>query len=61
MDYQQAIEIVLGPYPDARANYVPKRGWQVLSAPDDDESSFPLGPYEEDWERAVIAAAENIE
>ena len=60
MYFRQAIEIILGAYPDARAHYEPKRGWQILSAPAGEESSFPLGPYREDWEKAMIVAAENV-
>jgi hypothetical protein len=60
MNCQQAIEIVLGRYPDAVAHYEPKRGWRILSAPAGEESSFPLGPYREDREKAMIAASENV-
>jgi len=60
MYFRQAIEIILRSYPDARAHYEPKGGWRILSAPEDEESSFPLGPYREDWEKAMIVAAENV-
>ena len=64
MKYRQAIDAIQQQYPNAVADYQPGLGWRILSGPSGcqagTDNNIPLGPYRQDREKAMIAAAENV-
>jgi hypothetical protein len=60
MTYQQAINIINAQYPAAVVDYEPDLGWRIVSAEDGSEGRIPLGPYCQDYEQAMVAAAKNL-